>query len=180
MADQDNKQESQQWLTYLETCIDEQQDELDADSEAAYYEAVRDMLLHQGDPNEAISQAIERCYNHYMTSIDAENARWQEDDVEVKRHFEYDIFGILNSITNIVFETVRELPYPDPKNETLAQFLIRMARNIPPGCRKKVFYFYLIWIAMITKWYRMPILLLTSMVYKLVLAIHGIHLLVRD
>jgi hypothetical protein len=129
MTDQDNKDESQKWLTYLETSIEEQQDELDADTEAPYYEAVRDMLLHQGDSDDAISQAIERCYSHDINSIDAENARYEEDGV--KGPHKYDTI-LLNSIAVIVFETVRELPYPDPKNEILAQFLIRMAKNIPP------------------------------------------------
>ncbi|GKU06624.1 hypothetical protein FLAG1_10826 [Fusarium langsethiae] len=132
MADQDNKEESQKWLTYLETSIEEQQDERDVDSEAAYYEAVRDMLLDQGDSNEAISQAIERCYNHYIKSIDTENARFEEDGMEGPH--KYDII-LLNSIAVIVFETSTELPYPDPKTEILAQFLIRMAKNIPPEFR---------------------------------------------
>ncbi|UZP32469.1 hypothetical protein NXS19_000285 [Fusarium pseudograminearum] len=131
MVDQDSKQEGQKWLTYIETSIEEQECMLDVENQTPYYEAVRDMLLHQGDSDEAISQAIERCYSHYMTSIDVENARWQEDGVEVKRHFDYDIVTILNDIATIVFETVYELPYLDPKTEILSQFLINMAKNIP-------------------------------------------------
>jgi hypothetical protein len=132
MADQDNKEESQKWLTYLETSIEEQQDERDVDSEAAYYEAVRDMLLDQGDSDKAISQAIERCYNHCIKSIDTENARFEEDGM--KGPHKYDII-LLKSIAVMVFETSTELPYPDPKTEILAQFLIRMAKNIPSEFR---------------------------------------------
>ncbi|RGP66312.1 hypothetical protein FSPOR_6690 [Fusarium sporotrichioides] len=132
MADQDNKEESQKWLTYLETSIEEQQDERDVDSEAAYYEAVRDMLLDQGDSDKAISQAIERCYNHYIKSIDTENARFEEDGM--KGPHKYDII-LLKSIAVVVFETSTELPYPDHKTEILAQFLIRMAKNIPSEFR---------------------------------------------
>ncbi|KAF5229135.1 hypothetical protein FAUST_10607 [Fusarium austroamericanum] len=135
MPDQDNKQESQKWLTFIETSIEEQQDERDIDNEAPYYEAVRDMLLHQGNSDEAISQAIERCYNHYMTSIDVENARWEEDGD--KGPHKYDTTAILNSITTIVFDTVYELPYPDSKAEILSQFLIGMAKDIPPKCKQE-------------------------------------------
>ncbi|KAG8674275.1 hypothetical protein FPOAC2_00283 [Fusarium poae] len=131
----DNKQQNQQWLKTIETCIEEQQDELDVNSQAAYYEAVRDMLLHQGDSNEAISQAIERCYDHYINSIDVENARYEEDGIEGPH--KYHVTNILRSIAAIAFELVYDLPYLDPKNEILSRFLIQMAKNVPPKFRQE-------------------------------------------
>ncbi|PTD11508.1 hypothetical protein FCULG_00002841 [Fusarium culmorum] len=70
-----------------------------------------------------------------MTSNDVENARWEEDGDEGPH--KYDTTAILNSIVTIVFDTVYELPYPDPKAEILSQFLIGMAKDIPPKCRQE-------------------------------------------
>jgi len=136
MADQDAKQEPQTWLSYIENCIEEEADVYE--SNAPYYEVIRDLLLDSSDQDEAIEQAIKRCFDQYTGEVDDRNARIDEDDPEPPQREEYNFTLLLGTMTALVFEMMGELPYLDPKTDTLSKFLIGLAKYAEDKPRRGV------------------------------------------
>ncbi|KAF5646588.1 hypothetical protein F25303_5399 [Fusarium sp. NRRL 25303] len=120
MTDQTESSDSPKWLKYIEEMIEEEED--DIESEAIYYKIVRDMLLSKEDPDKAVSEAIQRFYDHYV-------AGFSEEDFGGREPPEYDAGDYLNSIADIVFELVAKIPFTDPKQDRLSNFLIGIAKN---------------------------------------------------
>ncbi|ENH61719.1 hypothetical protein FOC1_g10016546 [Fusarium oxysporum f. sp. cubense race 1] len=120
MTEQQESSDSPRWLKYIEEMIEEEEDEVD--SEAIYYEIVRDLLLSEQDLDKAVSEAIQRFYDHYV-------AGFSEEDLGGREPPEYDAGGYLNSIAVIVFELVAKIPFTDPKQDMLSKFLIGIAKN---------------------------------------------------
>ncbi|KAF5672782.1 hypothetical protein FHETE_3616 [Fusarium heterosporum] len=123
MNDQDHERspvESPQWLTYLNTRIEEEKEE--AFPEDLYYEIIRDMLLQSEDSEKAVSQAIDRFYKHYVAGFSRGNFGGREPP-------EYEAGAELNSISTIVFETIAEIPFADPKQDILSRFILGIAKN---------------------------------------------------
>ncbi|KAM0342118.1 hypothetical protein ACHAPU_009732 [Fusarium lateritium] len=108
------------WITYLNTRIEEEREE--AFPEIVYYQIIRDMLLQSEDSDKAVSQAIERFYEHYVAGFSRESFGGRVFP-------EYEAGAELNSISVIVFETIAEIPYTDPKQEILSNFLLGIAKN---------------------------------------------------
>jgi hypothetical protein len=73
MANQDAKQEPPAWLSYIENFIEEEADVYE--SNAPYYEVIRDLLLDSSEQDEAVEQAIKRCCDQYTGEVDDRNAR---------------------------------------------------------------------------------------------------------
>ncbi|KAF4969881.1 hypothetical protein FSARC_2976 [Fusarium sarcochroum] len=127
MSEHDNEHSGQnstarpQWLTFLETRMEEERDELA--SETLYYEIVRDMLLAESDPDKAIAQAIQRFYDNYATEYPKEFNTYMQEPPE------YGAGYILNSISVIVFDTIAKMPFTDPKQDVLSGFLIGITKG---------------------------------------------------
>jgi hypothetical protein len=120
MTEQQESSDSPTWLKYIEQMIEEEEDEID--SEAIYYEIVRDMLISEEDPDKAVSEAIQKFYDHYVAGFSGEDFGGREPP-------EYDAGGYLNSIAVIVFELVAKIPFTDPTQDMLSKFLIGIAKN---------------------------------------------------
>ncbi|RFN42711.1 hypothetical protein FIE12Z_12750, partial [Fusarium flagelliforme] len=134
MAEQDAKQEPPTWLSYIENCIEEEADVYE--SNAPYYEVIRDLLLDSRGQDEAISQAIKRCGDQYTGEVDDRNARIDEDDPEPPQREEYNFTLLLGTMTALVFEMMGELPYLDPKTDKLSMFLVGLAKYTEDKPRK--------------------------------------------
>jgi hypothetical protein len=132
MDNQDHEQNSPErpkWLTYINTRIEEEKEE--AFPQVHYYKIIRDMLLQVDDSDKAISQAIEKFYSHYID-------RLSEEDFGGRQPPEYQGGSKLNGITVIIFETVAEIPFTDPKQDVLSRFLIGIAKNAADEFDEKV------------------------------------------
>ena len=122
MTDQDTKQELPAWLIHIEKCIEEEEENFE--SNAPYYEIIRDLLLRSNEPDEAIAQALKRSYDQYTGEIDDYNSRIDDEDPEPPERQEYDFNILDNTIAELVLEMMGQLPYLDPKTDMLAKFLI--------------------------------------------------------
>jgi hypothetical protein len=117
------------WLTYINTRIEEEKEE--AFPQDHYYEIVRDMLLQSDDSDKAISQAVEKFYSHYI-------AGFSEEDSGGRQPPEFQAGNELNGTAVIVFETVAEITFTDPKQDVLSRFLIGIAKNAAERFDEKV------------------------------------------
>lgn len=134
MTDQDTKQEYPAWLSHVEKCIEEEEESFE--SNAPYYEIIRDLLLRSDEQDEAISQAIKRSYDQYTGEIDEYNSRIDDEDPEPPKRQEYDFNLLDNTMTELVLEMIGVLPYLDPKTDLLAKFLIELNKYTKDMRRK--------------------------------------------
>ncbi|KAH7196530.1 uncharacterized protein B0J16DRAFT_408239 [Fusarium flagelliforme] len=134
MTVQDTKQEPPTWLSYIENCIEEEEENFE--SNAPYYKIIHDLLLRSEAPNEALEQAIKRSYDQYTGEIDDYNSRIDDEDPEPPKRQEYDFNLLDNTMTELVLEMMGELPYLDPKTDMLAKFLIGLNKYTKNMCRK--------------------------------------------
>jgi hypothetical protein len=132
MDNQDHEQsspESPKWLTHISTRIEEEKEE--AAPQDHHYEIIRDMLLQSDYSDKAVFQAIERFYTQSI-------AGFSEEDFGGRQPPEYQAGNELNGIAMIVFETVAEIPFADPKQDILSRLLIGVAKNAADTFDKKV------------------------------------------
>ncbi|KAF5251233.1 hypothetical protein FANTH_3668 [Fusarium anthophilum] len=123
MTDQTGSSDSSKWLKHIDGMIEEDEDEEnEIDSEAIYYKIVRDMLISEENPDNAVSGAIQKFYDYYIAGFSGEDFGGREPP-------EYDAGGTLNSIADIVFELVAKIPFTDLKQNILSNFLIGIAKN---------------------------------------------------
>ena len=134
MTDQDTKQEPPAWLSHIEKCIQEEEENFE--SNAPYYEIIRDLLLRSNEPDEAITQALKRSYDQYTGEINDYNSRIDDEDPEPPKRQEYDFNILDNTMAEIVLEMLGQLPYLDPKTDILAKFLIGLNKYTKDMRRK--------------------------------------------
>ncbi|KAF5001634.1 hypothetical protein FGRMN_940 [Fusarium graminum] len=150
MNDQNYEQSSAgipNWHTYLNTRIEEEKEE--AFPEDLYYEIIRDMLLQSENSEKAVSEAIDKFYKHYL-------AGFSRGDFGGRKPPEYEAGAELNSISTIVFETIAEIPFADPKQDILSCFLLGIAKNAADEFDKRdpqfVCYIWGIQTAAVSRW----------------------------
>ncbi|KAF5007925.1 hypothetical protein FDECE_5841 [Fusarium decemcellulare] len=105
------------WLLLVDSRIEEEDDGLDFISNAVFFRIIRDLLLAPDDDSAAVSQAIKKFEDNYLSSLTGEDLGGQAAP-------EYGAGDELNAISLAVLETVVEVPFTDTKHDQLAELLV--------------------------------------------------------
>ncbi|KAM5349005.1 hypothetical protein ACJ41O_008828 [Fusarium nematophilum] len=103
------------WLTLLERRIEEEKDEVFPDP--VYFEIVRDVLAAPEGDDTAVSRAIARFHEHYVSGFAGE-------DFGRRTPPDYSAEPILQDLANLALEVSAEIEFTDERHDRLANLLI--------------------------------------------------------